>query len=84
MRTNLRHALPAVSAVCGAASGAAGQSTLEMRAEDGGVIVADADGDGERGVVLAAAGYRVIAIDCRAAVEARAGRETLMMREPRP
>lgn len=70
------------------------QSTVSIRATDGGVVMADLYGTSDRGVVLAhggrfdraswrdqarelaAAGFRVAAIDFRAAVEARAGRET--------
>ena len=86
--------LAALSLLCGAAAGAAAQSAIEIRAEDGGVIHADVYGSGDRGVVLAhggrfdrtswkpqalvlaGMGFRVIAIDFRAAVEARQGRET--------
>ena len=94
MKTNgLRMSL-AISLICGAASGAAAQSPIEIRAEDGGVVHADAYGSGDRVVVLAhggrfdrtswkpqalvlaGLGFRVVAIDFRAAVEMRAGRET--------
>jgi esterase/lipase len=70
------------------------QTTISIRAADGGVVNADVYGSGPRGVVLAhggrfdrgswrdlgeklaAANFRVVAIDFRAAVEARAGHET--------
>lgn len=75
-------------------SGLCVQTSVSIRAADGGVVSADVYGSGDRGVVLAhggrfdraswkeqagelvAAGFRVVAIDFRAAVEARAGRET--------
>jgi pimeloyl-ACP methyl ester carboxylesterase len=70
------------------------QSTISIPAADGGSVIADLYGTGDRGVVLAPGGrfdraswgdqaqelarggFRVIAIDFRAAVDARAGRET--------
>lgn len=73
---------------------AAAQSSVSIRAGDGGVISGDIYGTGTRGVVLAHggrfdraswrdqaleladSGFLVLAIDFRAAVEARAGRET--------
>lgn len=84
----------AATLIGGASTGAAAQSAIDIRAEDGGVIRADLYGSGERGVVLAhggrfdraswkaqavelaGAGFHVVAIDFRAAVETRAGRET--------
>ncbi len=70
------------------------QSAVSIRAADGGDVMADLYGGGDRGVVLAhggrfdraswrdqarelaASGFHVVAIDFRAAVETRAGRET--------
>jgi esterase/lipase len=70
------------------------QTTISIRAADGGVVNADLYGSGPHGVVLAhggrfnrtswqhlaqrlvAARFRVVAIDFRASVDARAGRET--------
>ncbi len=93
-RAIARDVLAALSLLCGASAGAAAQSAIEIRGEDGGVIHADLYGSGDRGVVLAhggrldrtswkpqalvlaGMGFRVIAIDFRAAVEARKGRET--------
>jgi dienelactone hydrolase len=80
--------------VCGVTTRTAAQSAIAIRAEDGGVVLADRYGSGDRGVVLAhggrfdrtswkpqalvlaGMGFRVIAIDFRAAVEARKDRET--------
>ncbi len=99
MKINALRASLAISLICGTAIGAAAQSAIEVRAEDGGVIHADAYGSGDRGVVLAhggrfdrtswrpqalvlaGLGFRVIAIDFRAAVEARKGRETRCLYE---
>lgn len=87
-------AFAALGLVCGAATEATAQSAIAIRAEDSGIIHADAYGSGDRGVVLAhggrfdrtswkpqalvlaGMGFRVVAIDFRAAVEARNGRET--------
>jgi dienelactone hydrolase len=86
--------LLALGLVCGVTTRTAAQSAIAIRAEDGGVVLADRYGSGDRGVVLAhggrfdrtswkpqalvlaGMGFRVIAIDFRAAVEARKGRET--------
>ena len=94
MRTNALRASLAIGLSCGTVTGAAAQSAIAIRAEDGGVVHADAYGSGDRGVILAhggrfdrtswkpqalilaGLGFRVIAIDFRAAVEARKGRET--------
>ena len=94
MRTNALRASLAIVLSCGTVTGAAAQSAIAIRAEDGGVVHADAYGSGDRGVILAhggrfdrtswkpqalilaGLGFRVIAIDFRAAVEARKGRET--------
>ena len=94
MKSHALRAALAISLIGGAATGAAAQSAITIRADDGGVIHADAYGSGDRGVVLAhggrfdraswkpqalvlaGMGFRVIAIDFRAAVEARQGRET--------
>ncbi len=94
MMTNTLRVSLAIKLICGTAAGAAAQSPMEIRTEDGGVIHADAYGSGDHGVVLAhggrfdrtswkpqamvlaGLGFRVIAIDFRAAVEARRGRET--------
>ena len=84
----------ATAALSTAAHSLGAQTPISLRAEDGGLVVADSYGAGDRAVVLApggrfdraswkdqarelaAAGFRVVAIDFRAAVEARAGRET--------
>jgi alpha-beta hydrolase superfamily lysophospholipase len=84
----------AISGVMIAAPRVRAQETVSIRASDGGEIVADEYGAGERAVVLAhggrfdrrswqpqavalaALGFRVVALDFRAAVETRAGRET--------
>ena len=94
MKSHALRAALAISLIGGAATGAPAQSAITIRADDGGVIHADAYGSGDRGVVLAHGGrfdraswkpqalvladlgFRVLAIDFRAAVEARQGRET--------
>ena len=101
MKTLALLAALAISLICGTWTGAAAQTAIEIRAEDGGVVHADAYGSGDRGVllahggrfdrtswkpqalVLARLGFRVIAIDFRAAVEARKGRQTPCLYEAR-